>query len=55
VTLPDLGTLAPWRDPEVVSLQRLAMRAPDSAPDQRRRRSLDGTWQLRLFDHTPTP
>ena len=48
--LPDIGAAAPWTDPEVVSLRRLPMHVP-LPPDGRgrNRRSLDGTWQFRLF------
>jgi beta-galactosidase len=51
VTLPDIGSLAPWADPEVIAIGRLPMRVPDAQPDRRRRRSLDGTWNLRLVAH----
>ena len=58
--LPDIGTLRPWSDPHVVSLGRSDMRPPTvarSSIDATRsgdaspwRRSLNGTWQFRLFD-----
>ena len=41
-------------DPEVIALHRLPMHVPLPVPDAgragRRRRSLDGRWQFRLFD-----
>ena len=46
--LPVIGALRPWADPEVVSIGRLPMRT--SGPSDHRR-SLDGTWAFRLFDH----
>jgi beta-galactosidase len=49
--LPDIGSLAPWADPEVVSLRRLPMHAPLPADGPgRERRSLNGKWAFRLFD-----
>lgn len=58
--LPDIGTLRPWSDPQVVSLGRSNMRPPTVARpsvDTTRsgeaspwRRSLNGRWQFRLFD-----
>lgn len=49
--LPDIGTVAPWADPEVVALRRLPMHVP-LPPDGagRDRRALDGAWAFRLFD-----
>ncbi len=60
--LPALGVVQPWADPHVVALGRRSMRPPtDSAasgPEARTadgaspwRRSLDGTWAFRLFEH----
>jgi beta-galactosidase len=58
--LPSIGALRPWAEPEIVSLQRLGMRPPSVAAAtvealrrdeaSRWRRSLDGRWDLRLFD-----
>ncbi|HNJ96836.1 MAG TPA: glycoside hydrolase family 2 TIM barrel-domain containing protein [Ilumatobacteraceae bacterium] len=49
--LPDIGTVAPWADPEVVALRRLPMHVPlPPDGDGRVRRSLDGQWSFRLFD-----
>ena len=49
--LPHIGAAAPWTDPEVVSLHRLPMHVPLPVDGKgRRRRSLNGTWQFRLFD-----
>ncbi len=48
--LPDIGSLAPWADPEVVALGRLAMHVPLPAHGGGRdRRSLNGRWSFRLF------
>ena len=59
--LPAIGAVRPWADPEIVSINRLSMRPPTAAAatlDQARagtplpwRRSLDGRWSFRLFDH----
>jgi beta-galactosidase len=59
--LPAVGAVRPWADPDVVSLGRRSMRPPttsgaslESARTDARspwRRSLDGTWAFRLFDH----
>ncbi len=51
--LPHIGAVAPWTDPEVVSLHRLPMHAPLPTDGPARvRRSLNGQWQFRLF---PSP
>ena len=66
--LPDIGSVRPWADPHLVSINRLSMRPPTTAcaslDDVRSgrgsswRRSLDGRWRFRLFDNpdavTPT-
>ena len=59
--LPAIGAVRPWADPHVVSINRLSMRPPtvgfadlDAARGGRTaawRRSLDGRWRFRLFDH----
>ena len=46
--LPDIGTIRPWTDPNVIEINRLRMHAPI---DGFRRRSLDGSWSFRLFDN----
>lgn len=48
--LPELGALAPWADPEVVSLRRLPMHVPLPVGHADARRSLDGQWAFELFD-----
>ncbi len=49
--LPQVGDVAPWADPEVVSLRRLPMHVPLPADGLGRdRRSLNGKWLFRLFD-----
>jgi beta-galactosidase len=50
VALPDIAAVAPWADPEVVSLRRLPMHVPLPADDASARRSLDGQWSFQLFD-----
>ena len=47
--LPHIGTAAPWTDPEVVSLRRLAMHVPLPLGDDARK-SLDGQWSFVSFD-----
>ena len=59
--LSDVGSVRPWTDPHLVSINRLSMRPPTTAcaslDDVRAdresswRRSLDGRWRFRLFDH----
>jgi beta-galactosidase len=59
--LPAIGAVRPWVDPHLVSINRLSMRPPtgafddlDAARSERGspwRRSLDGRWRFRLFDH----
>ena len=59
--LPALGVVRPWADPQLVEIGRLPMRPPTRAADtieqartdrpSRWRRTLDGRWQFRLFDH----
>jgi beta-galactosidase len=59
--LPAVGVVRPWADPHVVSLGRRSMRPPTvagsssasarSGERSQWRRSLDGTWAFRLFDH----
>lgn len=47
--LPHIGAIAPWTDPEVVSLRRLPMHVPLQLGDDART-SLDGQWAFRLFE-----
>ena len=47
--LPHIGAVAPWADPEVVSLHRLPMHVPLPLGDDARK-SLDGQWAFELFD-----
>ena len=61
MTLPVVGELSPWSDPNVVSINRLAMRTPlvsfrdsESARAGVREkspwfRSLNGSWRIRRF------
>ncbi len=61
--LSTIGAIRPWTDPEIVSIGRLGARPPTTAyptlHDARAgdpsaspwRRSLEGRWALRLFDH----
>ena len=59
--LPVIGELRPWADPAAIEIGRLPIRPETPAhPDADAaragrpspwRRSLDGTWALRLFDH----
>ncbi|CAB4362861.1 MAG: DUF4981 domain-containing protein [Actinobacteria bacterium] len=49
--LPHLGDVAPWADPEVVSLHRLPMHVPLPAGPGRERLLLNGQWHFRLYDH----
>ena len=46
--LPVIGDFQPWADPSVVQLNRLSMHVPLSGA---RRRSLDGSWSLEMFEH----
>ena len=48
--LPDIGTITPWADPEVVSLHRLPMHVPMPPGHDDARRSLDGQWSFQLFE-----
>ena len=64
--IPVIGELRPWEDPTQLGIHRLPMR-PSLPADDELRRSLDGDWAFRLFDHpdsvpaaavrgaTPTP
>ena len=45
--LPVIGAVRPWADPALVQINRLPAHTPLSGF---RRRSLDGTWSLELFD-----
>lgn len=45
--LPVIGTFAPWTDPAVVQIGRLPAHTPLRGF---RRRSLDGRWQLEMFE-----
>jgi beta-galactosidase len=48
--LPTLGTLRPWTDPTITSINRLPMHVPlPRSADART--SLDGPWSFELFDH----
>ncbi len=60
--LPAIGAVRPWADPHLISINRLPMRPPTTALRRSRRgqggrhrspwrRSLDGRWRFRLFDH----
>ena len=54
--LPHIGAIAPWTDPEVVSLRRLPMHVPftlSSTAGDDARKSLEGQWAFQLFD-SPT-
>ena len=46
--LPAIGELRPWADPGIVQMHRRPMHVPLRGFD---RRSLDGRWQLEMFDH----
>ncbi len=48
--LPTIGELRPWTDPQQVQINRLPMHVPLALADDARR-SLNGLWSLRLFDH----
>ena len=50
MTLPVLGELRPWADPEVVSINRLAMRSSFEA-STRKRVSLNGDWSVQRWAH----
>ena len=62
MTLPVVGELRPWADPEIVSMNRLTMRTPivsfptrDGAQNSEREqspwfRSLNGAWHIRRFE-----
>ena len=59
--LAAIGVIRPWADPQLLEIGRLPMRPPTAAADtleqartgkpSRWRRSLNGRWQFRLFDH----
>jgi len=59
--LPVIGALRPWADPETVAVRRLEMRPPTVAhrsvaelrtgESSRFRRTLNGRWNFRLFEH----
>ena len=46
--LPVIGDLRPWADPALVQMHRLSMHVPLTGFE---RRSLDGRWQLEMFEH----
>lgn len=46
--LPVVGALRPWSDPTQLQIGRLPMHVPLAGVE---RRSLDGAWQLELFEH----
>ena len=48
MSLPVVGELRPWADPTLLQINRLPMHVPLTGT---RRRSLDGVWQLELFDN----
>jgi beta-galactosidase len=48
--IPVIGELRPWADPTQLAIHRLPMRASLPA-NEKFRRSLDGDWAFRLFDH----
>ncbi|MEY3640703.1 MAG: hypothetical protein RLZZ199_508, partial [Actinomycetota bacterium] len=50
MTLPAIGDVRPWADPEVVSINRLPMRVPFGSSVSRRV-SLDGQWAVRRWAH----
>ena len=50
MTLPGIGDLRPWADPEVVSINRLPMRTPYES-SARRRVSLNGDWSVQRWSH----
>ena len=47
MSLPIIGDLRPWADPTITHLRRLPMHVPLTGG---RRRCLDGTWRLEMFD-----
>ena len=50
MTLPDIGTIRPWVDPAVVSINRLPMRTTFTS-SARRRVSLNGEWAAGRWPH----
>ncbi|MBU6241319.1 MAG: DUF4981 domain-containing protein [Acidobacteria bacterium] len=50
MTLPVIGGMRPWADPEVVSINRLPMRVP-FVSSTRNRISLDGQWAVQRWSH----
>lgn len=44
--LPDIGTVRPWADPEIVSINRLASHTPLT---RARHKRLDGAWSLAIY------
>ena len=50
MTLPAIGDVRPWADPEVVSINRLPMRVP-FVSSARIRISLDGQWAVQRWSH----
>lgn len=50
MTLPGIGDLRPWADPEVVSINRLPMRTPFES-SARKRVSLNGDWSVQRWAH----
>lgn len=50
MTLPAIGDVRPWADPEVVSINRLPMRVPFTSTASRRV-SLDGQWAVQRWAH----
>ncbi len=50
--LPHIGEMRPWADPGLLALHRLTLGSSDTAPIRPAdRRSLNGRWRFRLFDH----
>ncbi|MFM7410716.1 MAG: sugar-binding domain-containing protein, partial [Actinomycetota bacterium] len=50
MTIPAIGDVRPWADPEVVSINRLPMRVPFTSTESRRV-SLDGQWAVQRWAH----
>ncbi|MBU3704929.1 MAG: beta-galatosidase, partial [Ilumatobacteraceae bacterium] len=50
MTLPVIGDVRPWADPEVVSINRLPMRVPFRSSASQRV-SLDGQWAVQRWSH----
>ena len=45
--LPVIGAIRPWADPAITQIGRISMHVPLRGF---KRRSLDGTWSLEMFD-----